>query len=95
METVARGHKSEYFTSYLKFVTSCLDSLFFQSEEKQKLYSKLSWDFHVIFTKNLVKIGLLKRTVNLQMESCPKNVAINCCMVAGAKLPYPDRKSQL
>ena len=55
METVARGHKSKYFTSYLINLTSCLDSLLFQSEGKLKLFSKFSWTFHVIFTKNLVK----------------------------------------
>ena len=45
---------------------SCLDNLLFQYERKLKLFSKLSWAFYVIFTKNLVKIGLLKRTVNVQ-----------------------------
>ena len=72
-------------------LTSCLDNLLFQSEGKLKLFSKLSWAFYVISTKNLVKIGSLKRTVNVQMESCPKNVVRNCRMIAGGKLPLSDR----
>ena len=84
MEMVVRGHKSEYFTSYLSNnLTCCPDSLLFQSEGNLTLYSKLSWAFQVIFTKCLVKIRLQKRTVNVQMESCPQNVVINFRMVAG------------
>ena len=66
-----------------KFVTSYQDSLLFQSEGKSKLYSKLSWDLHQKSGKNRIA----ETDCYVQMESCPKNVVIKCCLVAVGKLP--------